>query len=86
MDPPKQHAPFQPEDSARRGIGRAAAEQDLKRSTSPSQSEGLAQSANSFCLAYVSERTKAAEKIGLYQGTTSQLAEKASAKGLAELR
>ena len=47
-DPPKQNAPFRPELLARRGIGRAAAEQDRKRCKSPSQSEGLAQSANRF--------------------------------------
>jgi hypothetical protein len=54
--PPVLNAPFQPEPLARRGIGRAAAEQDLKRCTSPSQSEGLARSANSLCFSLTSKK------------------------------
>jgi hypothetical protein len=57
--PPVLNAPFQPEVSARRGIGRAAAEQDLKRCTSPSQREGLAQSANRFYLSGAINRSTA---------------------------
>jgi hypothetical protein len=46
MATPRAYRRLRQRDPGARGIGRAAAEKDLKRRNSPSQSEGLAHSAN----------------------------------------